>query len=144
MVYIYVGFGKTNQFGGADQIIPIPGNADPALDPVRHLDAVFSKCAIGDESSAFSYGPNQFVSYSSFTTRLKELLQLAGYDPGLYSGHSFRHGGASFLHSCGGTALMFQSCGGWSSQCFTRYLYMTESERLRAQTLICMGITNSL
>ena len=35
MVYLYIGFGKTNQFGGRDTIIPFPGNSDPALDPVR-------------------------------------------------------------------------------------------------------------
>ena len=143
MVYLYLGYGKTNNFCTRDILIPIPGNDDPALDPVRHLSALFSSQDISPESPAFSYGRNKFVTYSTFTSRLKILLRKAGYDPSLFSGHSFRRGGATFLHQCGGSALMIQASGDWSSQCFTRYLYMSESERLHAQYLISRGI-NSL
>lgn len=144
MVYMYIGFGKTNQFGGRDTIIPIPGNADPALDPVRHLHAMLSSTHGGPNSPLFSYSDSRFITYSSFTQRLKDLLRKSGLNPDLFSGHSFRRGGATFLHSCGGTALMVQSSGDWSSQCFTRYLYLSEAERLRAQSLISRGITDSL
>lgn len=144
MVYLYIGFGKTNQFGGRDTIIPIPGNDDPALDPVRHLHFLFSHSAARSDSPAFSYGASQFITYSKFTTRLKALLRQSGYNPDLFSGHSFRRGGASFLHACGGSALMVQSSGDWSSQCFTRYLYLTEAERLKAQLLISHGISNTI
>ena len=144
MVYLYIGFGKTNQFGGRDTIIPIPGNSDSALDPVRHLSAVLAHGNGSEDSPAFSYGPGKFISYSKFTSRLKELLKKAGYNADLYSGHSFRRGGASFLHACGGDALMVQSSGDWSSQCFTRYLYLSESERLKAQSLISVAISNGL
>ena len=85
---------------------------------------------------------NRFISYSSFTSCLKILLKKAGYDPTLYSGHSFRRGGATFLHACGGTALMVQASGDWSSQCFTRYLYLSESDRLQSQLLISKGIND--
>ena len=143
MVYLYIGFGKTNQFGGRDTIIPIPGNEDEALDPVRHLYALLSCSAGGADTPAFSFGNSQFITYSKFTTRLKALLKLAGYNADLFSGHSFRRGGASFLHACGGSALMVQSSGDWSSQCFTRYLYLSEAERLKAQSLISQGISSS-
>ena len=144
MVYLYIGFGKTNQFGGRDTIIPIPGNDDPALDPVRHLHSLLSSTAAVPNSPAFSYGPSKFITYSKFTTCLKNLLRQSGYNPDLFSGHSFRRGGASFLHSCGGSALMVQSSGDWSSQCFTRYLYLSEAERLKAQSLISQGISNNI
>ena len=140
MVYFYLGYGKTNNFCTCDVIIPVPGNSDPALDPVRHLFALFSSVNAGPEDPAFTFAPGKFVSYSSFTLRLKSLLKKSGYDPCLYSGHSFRRGGASFLHACGGTALMVQASGDWSSQCFTRYLYMSEGERLQSQSLISRGI----
>ena len=42
MVYMYLGFSKTNQFGAKDLVVPIPGNDDPILDPVRHLHSLFS------------------------------------------------------------------------------------------------------
>ena len=144
MVYLYIGFGKTNQFGGRDTIIPIPGNNDQALDPVSHLQSLLSTSGLSDESPAFSYGQSQFITYSKFTQKLKTLLTLSGLNPDLYSGHSFRRGGASFLHSCGGSALMVQSSGDWSSQCFTRYLHLSESERLEAQLLISQGISRTL
>ena len=144
MVYMYIGFGKTNQFGGRDTIIPIPGNSDPALDPVRHLHSLLSCSDADPNSPAFSYGPSQCITYSKFTARLKDLLKKSGFNPDLYSGHSFRRGGATFLHSCGGNALMIQSSGDWVSQCFTRYLYLSEEERLKAQSLISQGISNSM
>ena len=144
MVYMYIGFGKTNQFGGRDTIIPIPGNADPVLDPVRHLHSLLSTTASTPDTPLFSYGQSQFITYSKFTQRLKVLLRKSGYNPDLFSGHSFRRGGATFLHSCGGTSLMVQSSGDWSSQCFTRYLYLSESERLRAQSLISRGISDGM
>lgn len=140
MVYLYLGYGKTNNFCTRDVIIPIPGNSDPALDPVRHLAALFSAVNTSSDAPAFSYGVNTFITYSAFTSRLKTLLRKAGYNPSLYSGHSFRRGGATFLHQCGGTALMIQASGDWSSQCFTRYLYLSESERFHSQTLMSRGI----
>ena len=140
MVYVYLGHGKTNNFCTRDVIIPIPGNNDPAMDPVRHIQALFSRVQTNPESPAFTYAPGQFIKYTSFTSRLKELLKKAGVDPALYSGHSFRRGGATFLHSCGGTALMIQASGDWSSQCFTRYLYLSEGERLHSQSLIAKRI----
>ena len=142
MVYLYIGFSKTNQFGDRDVIIPIPGNSDPALDPVRHLHAALIQNQGGHNSPAFSFSHNKFITYSSFTIKLKQLLRKSGYNPDLYSGHSFRRAGATYLHECGGTALMVQSSGGWQSQCFTRYLYLTESEWLKAKSLISRGISS--
>ena len=140
MVLMYVGFSKTNQFGVKNLVIPIPGNTDSALDPVRHLHTLFNRVAVHPEAPAFSFSATASVSYSSFTSRLKILLTRAGYNADLYSGHSFRRGGATFLHSCGGTALMVQASGDWASQCFTRYLHLSFSERLRSQFLIAQGI----
>lgn len=141
IVYVYLGFSKTNQFGARDLVIPIPGNQDPALDLVRHLDALFSRVHIRDDAPVFSTGPNSFITYSTFTSRLKQILTKSGYNASLYSGHSFRRGGATFLHSCGGTAIMVQACGDWSSQCFTRYLHLSFAERLKSQVLIASHIT---
>lgn len=141
MVYLYIGFSKTNQFGGRDTLLPIPGNADPALDPVRHILAVLSQGGSSPDTPAFSYGQGKFITYQKFTSRLKELLRKSGLNADLYSGHSFRRGGATFLHTCGGTSLMVQSSGDWSSLCFTRYLYLNEAERLKAQSLISWGIS---
>ena len=141
MIYLYLGHGKTNNFCTRDVIIPVPGNSDPAMDPVRHLQALFSSVDANPNDPAFTYSRGKFINYTNFTTKLKTLLKKSGYDPALYSGHSFRRGGATYLHQCGGTALMIQASGDWSSQCFTRYLYLTESERLHSQTLMSRAIS---
>ena len=141
MVYVYMGFSKTNQFGARDLVIPIPGNRDPAMDPVHHLHTLYTRVHVHRDAPAFSIGPNSFINYSIFTSKLKSLLTKSGYNASLYSGHSFRRGGATFLHSCGGTTLMVQACGDWSSQCFTRYLHLSFAERLKSQMLIANRIS---
>ena len=143
-VYIYVGFSKTNQFGQRDLVLPIPGNQDPALDLVRHLHDLFTRVTCPPTSPAFTYGPGTFITYSKFTRRLKNLLTAAGYCADQYSGHSFRRGGASFLHACGGTALQVQSAGDWSSSCFTRYLFLSTQGRLEAQLLMSRAINSDI
>ena len=144
MVYIHVTFAKTIQFGNRDLVIPIPGNSDPALDPVRHLQKLFSKVPCSPDAPAFSYAASQFITYSTFTTCLKKLLGLTGYNPRDYSGHSFRRGGASFLFRLGASILQIQASGDWSSQCFVRYLHVSEEERLRVQQLVAKAISSGM
>ena len=106
-VLVHCTFSKTIQFGQRYLVIPIPGNSDPALDLVRHLSALYAAVDCPGDAPAFSHGPNQFVTHSSFTTRLNQLLTQAGYSPSLYSGHIFRRG----EQPC---------CTGWEPQ-FSRY-----------------------
>ena len=140
-VYIYLGFSKTNQFGARDLVLPILGNSDPALDPVRHLKALFSKVPSSDDAPAFTYAPGKYITYNSFTTRLKSLLSKSGYPASQYSRHSFRRGGATYLYKCGGSQLMIQSSGDWSSTVFTRYLFLSTAERWKSQSLISRNIS---
>ena len=142
-IYLYIGFSKTNQFGARDLVIPIPSNDDPALDPVRHISALLTKVKVDNNAPAFSFSKSKYVTYENFTRRLKSLLVKAGYPQSSYSGHSFRRGGATFLHMCGGSALMVQASGDWSSSCFTRYLFLSTQERWNSQLLMARGISTS-
>ena len=90
---------------------------------------------------AFSYTPSKFITYTSFTTRLKSLLLAAGIDPKLYSGHSFRRGGATYLHSLGATPLEIQASGDWQTMVFTRYLHLSLEDRWKSQQLIADAIS---
>ena len=141
IVHIYCNFSKTNQFGSSDLVIPVPGNADPKLDLVHHLSTLFALVDAEPDQPAFTYGTGKFVHYKLFTQRLKSLLSSCGLDPSLYSGHSFRRGGASFLYQVGGSILQIMSSGDWSSNCFTRYLFLTEDERMEAQLLMSTAIS---
>ena len=143
-VLVYVNFSKTNQYMKQFHVIPIPANIDPALDLFRHLKLLYSLVDASEQSPAFSYSKTKFVDHKSYTVRLKELLSKSGLDPALYSGHSFRRGGASYLYSIGGTTLMVQVLGDWASQVFTRYLHLSLDDRLEAQELIAANINSTI
>ena len=144
VVYLYVGFSKTNQFGAKDLVIPIPGNSDPALDPVRHLNALFNSVNVSEDSPAFSFGPNSHIKYDAFTKKLKTLLTkrlatLLGLTVDTALGVGGQHSSmlVEVLHSW----CKQQEAG--SSNCFTRYLFLTTEQRWRSQLLIANGIMSS-
>ena len=139
-VLVYVNFSKVNQYQKSFHVIPIPENDDPALDLFRHIRYLFSRVIVPDTSPAFMYTKKNFITYRSFTSRLKQLLAKSGLDPALYSGHSFRRGGASYLYGIGGSTLMVQVLGDWASQIFTRYLFLSLEDRRAAQDLIKANI----
>ena len=142
MVYVYCGFSKTNQYRKKDMFIPIPSNTDPCLDLFRHMLLLKERVPAAPDAPAFTYGVNRFINYRQFTVKLKLLLGMAGLNPDLFSGHSFRRGGTSFLFSVGASQLMVQVLGGWSSLVYTRYLFMTEQDRMDAQMLMANAINN--
>ena len=142
MVFLHCTFSKTIQFGQRDLVIPIPSNSDPALDPVRHLRALYSDVDCPSDAPAFTHGPSKFVTHSTFTTRLRKLLTQAGYKPTLYSGHSFRRGGATLLYKLGATILQIQASGDWASQCFVRYLHVSAEDRQAVQLLVSDAISS--
>ena len=144
IVYIHVTFSKTIQFCQRDLFIPIPSNSDPALDLFRHMERLMDSVNVPPTAPAFSYTSTSFVTYRQFTERLKDVLSRAGLSPNLYSGHSFRRGGATYLHQVGGSILQIQAAGDWSSQCFTRYLYLSTEERLKAQHLVSSALSSGL
>lgn len=143
-VLIYVNFSKVNQYQKSFHVIPIPANEDPALDLFRHVKSLFRTIDVPATSPAFMFSHREFINYRSFTNKLKQLLGKAGLDPSLYSGHSFRRGGASYLYGVGGSTLMVQVLGDWASQIFTRYLYLSVDDRKAAQDLIKLNINNTV
>ena len=143
-VLVYVNFSKTNQYMQRSHVIPIPRNSDPALDLYSHIKLLFTKVKASPDSTALLFSARQFINHRSFTEKLKTLIKKAGLDPSLYSGHSFRRGGASYLYSVGGTTLMVQVLGEWSSQIYTRYLSLSVEDRLEAQQLIANNISSTV
>jgi hypothetical protein len=140
---ILVNFAKNNQFGQKELVVPLISNKCRALDPVFHLNLLFSQTSAPPDSPAFTYkkqGRLQSVSYKTFTARLKSLLSQAGLSPEQYSGHSLRRGGASFLHACGASHLQIQASGDWASSVFTKYLYITLEQRLQSQMMMAQNI----
>ena len=143
-VLVFVNFSKTNQYSHRQHCIPIPRNEDPALDLYSFVELLYSRVSADEESPVMSHSTTSFITHRTFTTKLKSWLTQAGLDPALFSGHSFRRGGASYLYSIGGTTLMVQVMGDWRSQVFTRYLYLTMDDRQSAQSLIQSAINKTV
>ena len=140
---VYIPFSKTNQFGQRNLVIPLVKNECKALDPIFHLDLLFTRTRAAHNFPAFSYkinGQLRFVNYKSFTTKLKNLLSKAGFSPERFSGHSLRRGGATFLHACGGSILQIQSSGDWQSSTWTKYIYISLEQRFLSQQLMSSNI----
>ena len=141
---VYIPFSKTNQFGQQTLVIPLVRNKCKALDPIFHLDLLFSQSKASPSCPAFTYrsGNNlKCVTYRKFTARLKSLLSKAGFSPERFSGHSLRRGGATFLHGCGASILQVQASGDWQSSVWTKYVFISLEQRLESQKLMSNNIS---
>ena len=80
--------------------------------------------------------------YPLFTKRLKQLLSLCGVNPNLYSGHSFRRGGASYLYKLGADPILIKLSGDWLSDSYLRYVSVDLEHRMNAQQLMVNAISS--
>ena len=125
-VVLSVRWSKTIQYRQKTLYIPLPRICDSPFCPSAALLLCVSSLPKGDKPTPlFSYasvsGP-QPITYSIFLARLHLCLSKLGLDPSLYSGHSFRRGGASFALECGLPADWIKLQGDWASDAYQRYL----------------------
>ena len=143
MAFIYTNFSKNVQFAERDIVIPLLHIPGDILCPVTALHNLMQNNP--DDSPLFSYiqsGKTQCITYNLFTTRLKQLLSQAGYSPELYSGHSFRRGGASFLYSLGADPIMIKFSGDWLSDSYLNYVSVDLSSREHAQKMMVAALSS--
>ena len=62
------------------------------------------------------------LTYATFTNTLKKSLQQCGVDSPMYSGHSFRCGGATFALNCGVPRHYIKLQGDWLSNAYEHHL----------------------
>ena len=93
-------------------------------------------------SPLFLFGDATWLTKFTFVKQTKHLLQLAGFDPEGYSGHSFRAGSATSAALAGFSDWEIQLLGRWSSSAYHRYiraspsLVASFSQRLATRQLI--------
>ena len=156
VVLILMNYTKTEQFGNKNVVIPLLKNPVHALDPVHHLQELFTRFPMANSLPAFSYmekGKIKCITYDGFTKELKRLLSLSGLKADNYSGHSFRRGGATYLYRLGADPLLIQASGmatvtttaavytplatgDWATDCYTRYVFLTLDQRMHAQKMM--------
>lgn len=117
---------KTIQF--QERVLRIPLlRINSALCPYLAIrkHCVLTNCAPA-ASSAFvcsNNPPFPPLTISVFLDRVKEVLAKYGNDPTLYSGHSFRRGGASFAHQAGVPLHTIRQLGDWRSDAYIKYIF---------------------
>lgn len=70
----------------------------------------------------FVYRDGAPLTYTRLVTDLRSLLARMGYDPALYSPHSFRAGSATDAAALGASSHFIQALGRWRSAAYLAYL----------------------
>jgi hypothetical protein len=127
---------KTNQFGAREHValaLAIPGCL---LDPHRAVVQAFAVCPRATASDpAFAVpsaagGRPTPLTHHMFMSMLRKCLLEIGVDASLYSGHSFRRGGATFAFRLGIHPLDIKRMGDWSSDAYMLYVELQTPEGL--------------
>jgi hypothetical protein len=118
-VLLYLPKSKTDQFRQGNNIAISPANDIGC--PVTALRRLFQKYPKPNSEPLFSriLGPfnKQWITDNLTSTLLK-----AGYDPTIYSGHSFRRGAANSAVAAGIPTEEIKKMGRWKSNAFDKYL----------------------
>jgi hypothetical protein len=126
---------KTNQFHARvhrTKAVHIPGHL---LDPMRAVINAFRVCPHATASEpAFAVpsrdGGTTPLTHRLFVETLRYCLGKIGVDPSMFSGHSFRRGGATFAHRMGVPPLLIKLMGDWSSDAYMAYVEHATPEDL--------------
>lgn len=137
---------KTIQFLERTLQIPLPRIPASPMCPAKALLLNFKQVpAVSSPSPLFLYMGTtkpQVLTYSSFINLLKQFLNRLGYNTSLYSGHSFRRGGATFALECGVPADLIQSQGDWKSDAYKYYLDPSFSHRQAVTNKMATAISH--
>jgi len=116
--------------------IPIPRIVGSPLDPPEWWLYHQSLSPAAPEAHAFTYRTTDGTHALMHTDFCKFVRTKLGQGiPGLtaadYSHQSFRRGGATFAFACNVPPVFIQAMGDWLSDCYTRYIELDETIRLR-------------
>ena len=121
-VSVKVKYSKTIQFKERGYTVTLPRLAHP-LCPVAALHKAFLLCPLPASAPAFVINSAGLPMTSSWlATKLGRVMRLAGYDPHLYTSHSFRRGSAVWALQCAVPGEIVKQMGDWKSNCYHQYL----------------------
>jgi hypothetical protein len=134
LLLLQVSSSKTIQHQQRSILIPLASLPHSILCPVKAYRRLMQAVPLSSNAPAFGYhdssGRLRFLTCSVVETEFKQLLKQAGFNPLLYSIHSFRRGGCSFAFEAGVDVHLIKSQGDWSSDAYQRYLKLNASDRL--------------
>ena len=97
------------------------GKTGYLLCPVSALLKYLAVCG-SQEGLLFKFRNNSPLTKSKFVAKFRQLLQQAGFDSSLYSGHSFRIGAATTAAANGVEDSTIQTLGRWKSSAYLSYV----------------------
>jgi hypothetical protein len=137
---------KTNQFSKRCLRVPVVSVPGSPLCPVKAFIHMSTLIPSLPSSPAFHYhspkGPKGLVpiTHLVFTSMLRSLLSQVGYNPTVYSGHSFRRGGATWAFKSGVPGELIQLHGDWRSDAYKVYLECDLKIKLAVSSAIRQSI----
>ncbi|KNZ80852.1 Integrase/recombinase xerD like protein, partial [Termitomyces sp. J132] len=110
--------------------------------PVAALKALFIETPRPDDAPLFEQLDGQALSYSHFVKSIRNALSLAGLNPEIYAGHSFRRGAASAAAAAGYSDYEIQLLGRWRSDSYKLYIDNDPNRILHLSSLLHVAFTH--
>ena len=132
---VQIVWSKTLQFKEKELLLPLVALSNKVICPVYWSWAMLAKNPASASSPLFSYYRGKrfmTLTYPRLMFWFKKWLCMAGLDHTLYSMHSFRRGGATFLHEADIPGQIIKLLGNWASDCYLRYIDLTLNKRVQA------------
>ena len=126
---------KTLQFREKELLLPLVALSNKIICPVHWTWRMLHLNPADSHQPLFSYyRGNRFMvlTYPRLTFWFKKWLAQAGFNNANYSMHSFRRGGATFLHEANIPGQIIKLLGDWASDCYLRYIDLTLNARTQA------------
>ena len=124
---------KTIQCGERVLSLPFVSCPNSSLCPYQAMMALLLVAPKDPTLPLFSYkfrGEILSWTHASFTYKLKALISKAGLDASLYSGHSFRRGGATLGFEVGLSISEIKSRGDWKSNAVHEYVVVRDINKI--------------
>lgn len=137
---------KTIQFAERELLIPVARVENIALCAVYWVERHFRQCKVASASAAFQIpavgGGLCPLDYKTLHLTIKIFAKKAGLDPSLFSCHSLRRGGCTFLALQGATIDELKVRGDWASDCVYKYIARPLSERIVSDIRVASTLAN--
>ena len=131
---------KTIQFGRRRLHIPLL-KLNSFLCPVEAFTRARSVLPHDDYIPAFVFvedGEVKWLTKDLFIRSFRSMAADAGLEhPSLFTGHSFRRGGATWAFQAGVPGELIQISGDWASDAYKQYLEFSMSNRISLAALFC-------
>ena len=126
VVTFLIEWSKTNQNMENEMWIPVSRATEPEVCLVRVLKRYFDKVPASNSDPCFCYhnqqGKLKALTYAQLNKQLKEWVDATGRDGSRATTHALRRGGSNHAIRSGLDPVFVRLMGGWSSDCFLKYI----------------------